>query len=249
MNNPDNTQLPDASPTTRCGDIAAVVVGLTLPSLVTLVYFVLLGGDSAGVQQVAYGICKGLQFALPVFWVFYVRRNRPQWHLPRKKGMAECLGFGLLIAAAIPILYHSWLGPTGFLELAAREIERKVLGIGMNTPLKYLGMGVFYALGHSLAEEYYWRWFVFGQLRRLLKLAPAIVISSLAFTAHHVIVLATFFPGQPWLVVLFSLAVAVGGAVWAWLYHRSGSLYGPWFSHALVDAGIFLLGYSMVFGP
>ena len=163
--------------------------------------------------------------------------------------MAECLGFGLLIAAAIPILYHFWLGPTGFLDEAARHIRDKVLGIEINTPLRYLVMGVFYAAGHSLAEEYYWRWFVFGQLRRLVKLTPAIAISSLAFTAHHVIVLATFFPGEPWLVVLFSSAVTVGGAVWAWLYHRSGSLYGPWFSHALVDAGIFLLGYSMVFGP
>lgn len=248
MNDQHNTLLPNASPTLRHGDVAAVVVGLALPSVVTLVYFVLLAAASTGVQQVAYAIGKGLQFALPVFWVFLIRRNWPQWHLPSKKGMAECLGFGLLIAAAIPILYHAWLGPTGFLDLAAREIERKVLGFGMNTRLKYLGMGVFYALGHSLAEEYYWRWFVFGQLRRLVKLAPAIVISSLGFTAHHVIVLATFFPGEPWLVLLFSLSVAVGGAVWAWLYQRSGSLYGPWFSHALVDAGIFLLGYSMVFG-
>ena len=246
MNNPDNIQLPNASPTSRRGDVAAVVVGLVLPSVVTLVYFVLLARASAGVQQVAYAIGKGLQFGLPVFWVFCIRRSRPQWHLPRKKGMAECLGFGLLIAAAILVLYHAWLGPTGLLDEAA--IDAKVEGFGMKTPLKYLAMGVFYALGHSLAEEYYWRWFVFGQLRRLVKLGPAIVISSLGFMAHHVIVLATLFPGDPWLVLLFSAAVAVGGAVWAWLYQRSGSLYGPWFSHALVDAGIFLLGYSMVFG-
>ena len=66
MNNPNNAQLP-TSPTTRRSDIAAVGVGLTLPSVVTLIYFVLLANASAGVQQTAYAIGKGLQFALPVF--------------------------------------------------------------------------------------------------------------------------------------------------------------------------------------
>ncbi len=64
-----------------------MLFGLGLPSVVTLVYFVLLGDDSAGVQQVAYGIGKGVQFGFPVFWVFYIRRNRPQWHLPGRHSL------------------------------------------------------------------------------------------------------------------------------------------------------------------
>jgi len=39
--------------------------------------------------------------------------------------------------------------------------------------------------------------------------------------------------------------VAIGGAVWAWIYARSDSLYGPWMSHCCVDAAIFLLGYEL----
>jgi hypothetical protein len=30
------------------------------------------------------------------------------------------------------------------------------------------------------------------------------------------------------------------------LYRRSGSLYGPWLSHLLVDAAIFWIGYDLV---
>jgi membrane protease YdiL (CAAX protease family) len=44
---------------------------------------------------------------------------------------------------------------------------------------------------------------------------------------------------------VFSLAVAVGGAVWAWLYDFSRSLIGPWLSHMLVDIGIFVIGYDL----
>jgi membrane protease YdiL (CAAX protease family) len=46
-----------------------------------------------------------------------------------------------------------------------------------------------------------------------------------------------------------SLGVAVGGAVWARLYDRSGSLLGPWLSHLLVDAAIFFVGYELLAAP
>ena len=69
---------------------------------------------------------------------------------------------------------------------------------------------------------------------------------SLAFALHHVIVLAFYFGWRSPATVAFSLGVALGGAVWAWIYHRSGSLLGPWLSHAVVDAAIFAVGYQLL---
>ena len=63
---------------------------------------------------------------------------------------------------------------------------------------------------------------------------------------HHVIVLREFFEEAPWLAWLLSSAVAIGGVFWAWLYERTGSLFGPWLSHLLIDAGIFWIGYDLV---
>ena len=40
----------------------------------------------------------------------------------------------------------------------------------------------------------------------------------------------------------------LGGAVWAWIYHRSGSVWPCWLSHALVDVGVMAVGFDMVFG-
>ena len=96
-------------------------------------------------------------------------------------------------------------------------------------------------------EEYYFRWFVFGQLRNLTGFLPAMIVSGLAFMAHHVIVLRHYFNGlSPW-TVLLSCAIAVGGLIWAFQYERSKSLTGPWLSHAIVDAGIFAIGYHLLF--
>ena len=44
----------------------------------------------------------------------------------------------------------------------------------------------------------------------------------------------------------FALATAVGGAYWAWLYNKTGSIYGPWASHLLIDAAIFAVGYDLI---
>src|SRR5690606_1734554 len=116
-----------------------------------------------------------------------------------------------------------------------------------------------YSLVHSWLEEYYWRWFVLNELRpedersALLatdKISPAtwraILISSLAFAAHHVIVLAGYFQwSSPW-TYLLSGCVAVGGGVFAWLYVRGRSIYAPWLAHAWADATIFLIGYDLL---
>ncbi len=117
----------------------------------------------------------------------------------------------------------------------------------MTTLPAYVALAVFYSAIHSLLEEYYWRWFVFGQLARLIDWRPAAIISGLAFAAHHVLVLAKYFGyGSPW-TWLFALGIAIGGAVWAWLYRASDSLAAVWLSHALVDAAIFGLGYVIIF--
>jgi membrane protease YdiL (CAAX protease family) len=69
----------------------------------------------------------------------------------------------------------------------------------------------------------------------------------LAFAAHHVVLLAVFFGlGSP-LTWLLAAAVAFGGLIWSTQYQRSGSLWGPWIGHALVDAGIFAIGYDWLF--
>ena len=63
---------------------------------------------------------------------------------------------------------------------------------------------------------------------------------------RNVVVLGLYFGWtNPWMY-FFSLATAVGGAFWAWLYNKTGSIYGPWASHLLIDAAIFAVGYDLI---
>jgi membrane protease YdiL (CAAX protease family) len=129
---------------------------------------------------------------------------------------------------------------------AAAAIHTKVSEFGIDTAWEYALLAGFYSLAHSLLEEYYWRWFVFGQLRGLSRPLPAVAVSAAAFAGHHVIVLSAYFGGWTLGTALLSAAVGAGGIFWAWLYERSGSLLGPWLSHLLIDAGIFWIGYELL---
>ena len=79
-----------------------------------------------------------------------------------------------------------------------------------------------------------------------MSLSAAVVLSSIGFMAHHIILLATFFGWTSVVTYLFSIGIAIGGIAWALIYHFSGSLLGPWLSHLLVDAANFLIGFDLV---
>jgi uncharacterized protein len=228
------------------GDQIVLGVAMVLPLVITWVYFTLLSGGHPGLQRGVAIVGKSAQFALPVVWVGLICRERLGWIAPTWRGVSGGFGFGLLVFVTMIVAWQHLFEPRGILEPAADQIRQKVTELGVDSFIGYLTLGVFYSLIHSLLEEYYWRWFVFGRLRRHVSIGWAILLSSLAFAAHHVVLLTTYFGWfSPW-AWLFSVSVVVGGAFWAWLYQRSGSLYGPWISHLLIDAAIFLIGYQMM---
>jgi uncharacterized protein len=230
---------------------AALAFALVYPAVFTWVYFVALARGADGKSAtllVPYIVGKVIQFGFPVFWVCVMERQRLRWSAPGLGGLVEGVGFGLVAAAAILALYYGVLRHTTVFAGTPAEVRAKVEGFHAATPLRYLALAAFISVLHSLAEEYYWRWFVFGRLQGVLPLAAAILVSSLGFMAHHVVVLSVYSPGRfLTAVVPFSLGVAVGGAVWAWLYHHTGSLAATWVSHVLVDAAIMVVGYDLLF--
>jgi membrane protease YdiL (CAAX protease family) len=232
----------------RNGDLLAVIFTLLFPAALTLVYFTLLAEASVATQYLAYGSLKLIQFGFPLFWVLAIQGRQVRPHAPQSAGLLAGVAFGAVVLTAMWTVYSYVLLPSGLIEAARVPVQDKIGGFGVDTFAAYLVLAGFYSLIHSLLEEYYWRWFVFAQLRRLTSLSPAIFISSVGFMAHHVILVGTFFGWGSPLAWSLAAAVALGGAVWAWMYHRWGSLYPVWFGHLLVDAGIFWVGYDLVGG-
>jgi membrane protease YdiL (CAAX protease family) len=222
---------------------AALAFAGLFPTFATWLYFVAL--PASGWSRTAFAATKLLQFAFPLVWTWGIERD------PARPGRfrTEGLGLGLLSGLAIvavQVAGCSWLvAGTPLAREARTVIGAKLAAFGIATPAGFLLLALFYSAVHSLLEEYYWRWFLFGRLRRRLPAAAAVAVSSLAFTAHHVLVIGELAGGYGPLTWLFALTVTAAGVFWAWLYERTGSLGGPWLSHALADAGLMGIGYGL----
>ena len=233
-------------------DLPVLWFAIIFPSLVTYVYFNLLADSASALQQSAYGIGKALQFALPVVWVWLFFRHRLSFKREQrddpvrpaaKPSILLGIGFGLLVAATMVVMFQLVIANSPAGVRLVGMVKEKIDSMGLASVGMYVGMGVFYTIFHSFMEEYYWRWFVYDLAKRFYSRVGANVISSIGFAAHHVILLAFFFGwDSPW-TYLLSTAIAIGGVVWAWMYERDQTLWSAWISHAIVDAGIFTLGY------
>src|SRR5665213_3618082 len=227
----------------------ALVFAAALPSLMAWLYFFVLVGNPGPdpLRQGVFGVGKFVQFAFPLVfvWFWHGRRPRPSW--PSMAGLTLGLAFGLVVAASVFTLYFGWLRHSSLLG-GTPALLRRVLGsCGVAGGARYRVLALFYVAAHSLFEEYYYRWFLFGRLRAFLSLWPALALSSLVFMAHHVILLSDYLPGQFWTAVVpLSICIAVGGGVWAWLYAGTQSLYAWWLNHAIVDAALFAVGWDLL---
>jgi membrane protease YdiL (CAAX protease family) len=198
--------------------------------------------------HVLYPIGQALQFSLPVAFVVVATRRLPRPAKPHLAGMGLALAFGLAVAAGTLLLYYVFLRDTSVFADSPARIKTVLARFGADSPFGFVVFACFVTVPHSLLEEYYWRWFVFGRLRRVVARGWAIGLSSLGFAAFHVFPLNAYLSGHFFSAVLpFTACVAAGGAIWAWLYERTGSVYAPWLSHLIVDASLFVVGYDLFF--
>ncbi len=231
----------------RTALISALLFTIVFPTILTYIYFIFLREHSPIVQRVVYTVGKSIQFGFPGVLVFLILKERARFKMPSLDDLLLGGLFGVSIFILGAMLYEYWLSSSRIIETLKPAIMQKLQELNVASASIFVAMGIFYCLVHSLMEEYYWRWFVFRKLRLFIGDNLSIVISSLAFMFHHVLILGVFFGFDSPLTYLLAFFIVIGGAVWAWLYKRSGSLYGIWLGHALIDALIFYIGYRVVF--
>ena len=131
---------------------------------------------------------------------------------------------GLVVYFAFAILYGSFVGPH------QKDITRS-LGYGREAAAS-IAVGILIVLAAPIAEEVFFRGFLFGGLRRRLPFIAAAVISAAIFGAFH-------YTGTGSVTLLPQLAAL--GLVQAWIYERSGSIVPTIGVHMVNNALAFAL--------
>lgn len=229
-------------PTKRWG---VLIPALLFPLVASFFYWVLFPGTVLG--KSLYGTIKFWLLVWPIVATWLIlkepfRRESPQPG-DRKGSLIWGVGFGFAVVALMVVLLKAT--PLGAVIADAEGPIRDMV-----TKLGVLDHFILFALVlsivHSALEEFYWRWFVFGNLRHLMSPGWAIVVAAVGFAAHHVVVLESFFPlGY---ALFFGACVGVGGAAWSWIYQRHRTMLGAWISHMIIDFGALGIGYWLLFG-
>ena len=220
-----------------------VIPAMLAPVAASLIYYVLLA--ETGYAIFVYGMAKVFLVVWPVtatwLWekkAFTLSRFDAKKHLNALP--VGILTGGLIAVSIIGIFKFSpW---SAYIQQFSGQVQGKAED--MKILDYYVPFAILISLGHSLLEEYYWRWYVFGRLRQLAGPITAYLGASLAFGAHHYVVLGCFFPLK--LAAILGTGVAIGGGLWCRMYHKQQSLAGCWISHILVDGAIFYVGYNLI---
>jgi hypothetical protein len=180
---------------------------------------------------------------VPAFWLLRVDRQRWSWSKAQQGGFGVALVLGLLMAGAIVGAYllvrRAGLIDVGRIRTLASKNHLDILAV-------YVGFVLVISSLNSLMEEYVWRWFVFRKCETLLGSYGGVAAAALFFTLHHTCALAAYFN---WRVTLLgSAGVFVGGVIWSAMYARYRSIWPGYVCHILADAGIFVVGYWLIFG-
>lgn len=217
---------------------------MIVPFWAALFYFVIF--QKSDRAQLLYTLTKIFTLLWPPTAVYVIEKRR--FLRPKKMfaGHLKSIPLGLLSGVVMAGLIWGFyrFSPLGItVREFAPQIIAKVAALGLLE--HYVAFSVFLAVFHSLLEEYYWRWYVFGRLQLLTSWKWSYPLAGLAFAAHHFVVLSTYFP--PFLTLISGVGVAIGGIFWCWLYHRYQSLLGCWLSHFLVDVIILYIGFLLIF--
>ena len=217
---------------------------MTLPFLASLFYFVIWSDHS--LARILYALTKLFTLIWPILAVGFITKAgmakveiRDRTHF-RALPLGWGVGSGIVVLMAILMLTPI----RGMLVGCAPNIRAKAQSLGFLN--HYWLFGLFLSLIHSFLEEYYWRWFVYGHLRQVVRKSLAHALAGLAFSAHHIVVTTQYFPFG-WGLILGG-ATGAGGMIFSCLYERQGTLSGAWICHVMVDLGILSIGHWLLFG-
>lgn len=212
-------------------------IAIVLPPLGAFLYFVLLA-DSHFSSAMYTTIKIAMLVVGFVGWKLSGRSLLKAFHASRSQ-----IGLGIAAGCILALfLFVAFFLLEPLLEPFRGMIQTKATSF---FPMAwYIPLAILFSIFHALLEEWYWRGFVYAEIERHVSPFLAPLLSSLAFTAHHVIVLSQLFPGP--LTAIFSFGIFFVGIFWATLFQNTHSLTPSWISHIVADAAIFTIGYMIL---
>lgn len=112
------------------------------------------------------------------------------------------------------------------------------------TKENFLYVSLYISFVNSFLEEFFFRGFVFTNLKQLSGRKLAYIFSATAFSLYHVAMMIGWF--SPALFLLVMVGLAAGGMIFNWLNEKLDTIYCSWLTHMFANFAINTIGFMLL---
>ena len=157
----------------------------------------------------------------------------------RRKGFLLSLGLGAGLYCLI----------LGAYCLAGRFFDFSAIAGSLSqnagvTKENFLFVSLYISFVNSLLEEFFFRGFLFGNLKRLQSRQFAYGFSAVSFSLYHVAMMTGWFSLPLFLLVMAGLAV--GGMIFNYMNELMDTIYCSWLTHMFANFAINTIGFMLL---
>lgn len=212
---------------------------LTIAIISIIIMYIIDGVMKTGyVQKSAVKIVMFL--ILPIIYTFSDRNIKLRDSF-RIKSIKNLL-YSLLLGVGVYVfILRAYFILKGFIDLSnIIEMLSKNASIDKDN---FLRIAIYISIVNSLLEEFFFRGFMFLNLRRVGGRKLAYIISAFLFSIYHIAIMGSWF--SP---IIFALAMAglfVGALIFNYLNEKGGNIYNSWIVHMMANLSINTVGLIM----
>lgn len=157
----------------------------------------------------------------------------------KKKGIIASLLLGVGIYVLIIGAYFL-IGPYFDFSKIAESLTENA-GV---TKENFLFVSIYISFINSFLEEFFFRGFIFSNLRISANRFVAYLFSAVLFAVYHVAIMLGWF--SPVLFLLVMLGLTVGGIIFNWLNEKLDTIYSSWLTHMFANFAINTIGFILL---
>lgn len=197
-----------------------------------------------GIIQPGYATKSAIKMAMFLLLPFLAAKSDPNIDLKSilrfsKQGIGAALFVGMCIFALILggyFIVSKFMDFTGIVGALSENagVERK----------NFIFVALYISFVNSLLEEFFFRGFLFLNLKNQVNRCIAYLISSLSFSLYHVAMMIGWF--NFWMFGLVLLGLMVGGCIFNFLDEKQGTIYTSWFTHMFANLAINTVGIILM---
>lgn len=197
-----------------------------------------------GVIQPGYAVKSAIKISLFLAVPFLVSRFCKELRFTRlfrfrREGLLPALGLGAAVYGVILggyFLLWGWIDFSGIVDSLSS-------GAGVNKN-NFLFVSLYISFINSLLEEFFFRGFLFANLKDSAGRATAYGFSSLMFALYHVAMMIGWF--HPAVTLLLIAGLMVGGMIFNFLNEKQENICTSWLVHMFANFAINTIGFILM---